>query len=366
VILLDFGQIEGVVIERFILICSIQEVVALLYPDLSCALAMWRLETHPERILSNNPTTNDLSDCPKSIREFKSQEAALPKELPRHYMVPSTYRRFVTSRAEFTVCSLSLPKNSFIEISEDYCVARPELVFIQYARYLELPLLIKLGCELCGYYSQLDDENGDPLTRSAPLMTVASLRRFIAQIPCYYGIKKARRALPYLLEGSASVRETEMALLMSLPLLLGGYGLPKPSMNYKIPFDRTALFISGASCAYADLCWPKSKLDVEYESDLHHSDAAELRRDRSRASAIQHMGYTVIPVTRAQYDDPEYFESLVKDIAKIIGARLRGPSARTLAVRPDLRALFEEQRYPGEVFCSELAPPDDSRKSEST
>ena len=312
----------------------------MLYLDNIAALTFWRSVSNPRQTMQEARPVGDIAGCTLSSDSFETQIGRLPSWLPRHLMVSDGRDRHCKSRIGYSVYSGPLPARSFYEIAPGICVASPELVFVQMCCELDLPLLLKLGCELCGTYAHdVDAQACDmpPRYNRDPATDLATLKRYVGQAGSLRGVKTARVALPLLLEGSASAKETELALALSLPRRYGGYGTPKPLMNQEIEFDHAAREVAQRSCARADLCWPEQKVDVEYDSIQWHADVCSMNSDKSRANALAHMGYRVIFVTHQQMKDQCLFDVLAKDIARALGMRLRGDRAPDYAKRTALR-----------------------------
>lgn len=99
------------------------------------------------------------------------------------------------------------------------CVVSPEVLFLEMAAQLSGIELVKLGYELCGVYSlPMSQPNyaGTPrgYSRRKALTSVARLTAHVASQSNNRSVKKARWALRYVLDGSASPRETELSMLM--------------------------------------------------------------------------------------------------------------------------------------------------------
>ncbi|MGI6034103.1 MAG: hypothetical protein ACOX69_11850 [Coriobacteriales bacterium] len=283
---------------------------------------------------------SSISGCPTNKAELYRQLAALPAWIPKTFLVSSKKERVCKTTFAYQEFSGELPPGSFIEVAPDLAVATPEFLFVELARSLDVPLLVKLGCELCGTYSPYRYLGKKPIEREEPLTTIAALERYLAHAGNMHGVKRARRALKYILEGSASVKETEMALLLSMPKIWGGYGLEKPVMNYKIPFDTDAKIMAEQGYAKADLCWPEHKLDVEYDSTEYHSQTTDILHDKTRANGVSKMGYRVIFVTYEQFKNPEVFDAIARSIARELGTPLREYPASSDYQRYDLRDAF--------------------------
>ena len=96
--------------------------------------------------------------------------------------------------------------------------------------------------------------------------------------------------------------ETKLTLLLCLPFKLGGYGLPYPELNY--PLYDTQFKKPKKELYRCDLCWPKLKLAIEYDSHQFHATNNKLALDSRRRIAIEQYGLHVISVTKQQvYSD---------------------------------------------------------------
>lgn len=223
-------------------------------------------------------------------------------------------------------------------------MASPELVFQQAAKRLSFAQLVMLGDEMCGGYTHAKYEDGSFLRRSGPLSTCELLQDFLSRAQGAHGRNRAKKALPYIVEGSASPMETELEMILCLPKHYGGYGLPRPLMNYRIDFDEEARRLSGRTFALADLCWPDYKLDVEYDSDEWHATQDQSSQDKARANAMNAMEYDVIFVTRDRYNDDVALESIAKRIARRIKHRWRMPANGNTQKREELREEMNRSR----------------------
>ena len=142
---------------------------------------------------------------------------------------------------------------AFYKIAKGVYVSSPEALFAQMATRLSQVDLVLLGYELCGAYS-LARQTERGFVDRAPLATVDSLSRFIDRIPSEYGMKKARRALRFVANGSASPMETNVAMLLCLPTVVGGFGFELPQMNYRIEIASPAARTIKTKSLRLDLC----------------------------------------------------------------------------------------------------------------
>lgn len=240
--------------------------------------------------------------------------------LPVHTLVGDASLRTDTASVFAHVCS-HLPERSFVDAGEGFLVSTPEFCFLQMASEYSLAELILLGLELCGRYALVDE--GPARRREAPLTSAAKLKAFAERAEGAHGRKKALRALQFVLDRSASPIESVLAMLLSLPYRLGGYGLEKPQLNYRIDVPPRFRKLADRSYCECDLCWPAARLVVEYDSRLHHSDADRRESDARRRNTLIALGFTVATVSADQVLDGGSFNRLAHQLANRLGKRLR-------------------------------------------
>ena len=312
------------------------------------ALWLWRLFVNPEFLLEKGALRSSPLDArPLRRSDFNWEVSHLPKlPVPWHFMVPDDSCRYVRDQFAYTVCNRALPRGSFYQLDDYLCLASPELVFLQMARSLPLSLLVKLGDELCGTYRPIDDGSEQAGRRKHVLTDKQRLQDFLDAAKGMHGVDSARKAAPFIVERSASARESEFEMIACFPPRLRGYGLPVALMNERVEYDDDARLLAGASYALCDLCWPKARLDVEYDGHFH-DDAARFSKDKARANALQHMGYRVITVSRNEFNDMRKLDTIIREIAKHIGYRLRDKAPDASLNRRQLHAeLLQSERHP--------------------
>ena len=212
---------------------------------------------------------------------------------------------------------------SFMRIEDGLYVSTPEMAFCEMASVLSLERLIALGFELCGTYRRASTF-GLARYDATPLTSPDALASFVEKSPQFKGVKKARRALPLILDGSASPRESVLAMLLCLPYSLGGYGLPHPTMNAEMPLPKNVA-ATGRSSLRCDLYWPAARLDVEYDSAEFHSAERLLANDSMRRIALESMDVTSVNLTAEHLRRASLFDEAAQGIARILGKRVRLP-----------------------------------------
>jgi hypothetical protein len=124
-----------------------------------------------------------------------------------------------------------------------------------------------------------------------PLATRESFARAMAASPGRRGIARARLASDLIRVGSESPGETR------LRLLLGRAGLPEPRLNLDI-------LDAGRFVARVDLAYPRERVALEYEGDVHRVDRDVWRKDIGRRERVEDLGWRVLRVTAGDLTAP--------------------------------------------------------------
>lgn len=251
----------------------------------------------------------------------------LADHAPVHYLVTRKPRPRNTKDRIAHVCSTTLSGTAFYRVADNVFIASSALAFVQIAALSKSFVdILQLGFELCGTYQTLRTASVSAY-QVEPILTTQSISRFIKANPSLRGARKVSRLLRYLRDGSASPRETKLALLLGLPMMYGGYGLGMPTMNYEVQATPAAQAISNRQTFRCDLCWPSAKVDVEYQSRMEHEseDGHEGERlharDSRRSNALKSMGWHVIEVTANEFESYEAMETIALSVRKLIGTR---------------------------------------------
>ncbi len=246
--------------------------------------------------------------------------------------------------------SSKIPEESFFCLSENVFVASPEFVFLNAARLLDITQLIALGDELCGLYGFDASSSRGFRNRTVPLTCRDKLSRYITRANGCPGSKRARTALRYVIDKSASPMETFDEMTMCLPYKMGGYHVFTPIMNHEVLLDPKASRIARQDRCYADMCWPEFQLDIEHQGAYDHSQPKRALSDRSRINALRIMGFEVIELTGEQVGDLHAYESIVRFVAKRLGKRIRNEYLGALPARIALRhTLFSWNKSSGAI-----------------
>jgi len=242
----------------------------------------------------------------------------------------------------------TLPADALVRVNPNLYFVSPELIVSQMAPSLSAIQLAKLIMELCGRYSlsPAEDQRNKTKYQLEPVTSLERIKRYSGLTKVRGGAKTLREALNYALEGSASPSETVLALMMSLPQELGGYGFAKPTLNASLTVpDEHIGRVSGLKYSL-DAFWQDAYTDLEYESAEFHLDplaaaalvaardgkfdsesSAERRRreyitkadaDRRRLRDLQVLGIHVIPVTSFDLSSIRRFDQVAYALAKNI------------------------------------------------
>ena len=244
-------------------------------------------------------------------------------------LVPKPEQVTRTSRLETHLWSHAIPRGSFIDLGNGIYLSSPAFLFMQMATELGEVELILLGLELCGSYSfwrlpspfgaTRDDDLSDVTYELRPALTAANLKAFVARMSGTRGAVGARKALPYVIDNSASPMESAVYLLLCLPRHLGGRGLPAPLFNVKVNVTTSTT----STCRYPDLYWPVRAVDVEYQSDQDHSGNWARYQDARRQVELEAENVAVLPLTRHQVMDASEFNAFATTVRRMLGVRSR-------------------------------------------
>lgn len=253
-----------------------------------------------------------------------------PAEDSRLYLlVPEAQVRRTVRHVKHRLCRTELPDHAFLRLGSHAYVPTPEFTFLLMAHYLDLHELIVLGMELCGHYRLVGSSTNSPLVSNRtlygqrPLTTPQRIAALLERADGFTGLPKAKRACAYLTAGSASPMETALYLLLCLPRKLGGYGLPRPTLNAKRKVTSLAGSFTLSRTLVPDLFWSFAMLDVEYDSEEFHASAEALRKGARRALALRSMGVQVMSVTKDVVYDEDAFDAIARLVAKVLGVRIR-------------------------------------------
>lgn len=241
---------------------------------------------------------------------------------PLHVLTADRSARNTSVQVVRHLAVAPLPGGAFVKIADGLFVASPELSFFHQANVLPLPKLVELGDELCGFY-RIDPSVSSGFVKAQPLTTATKLKAFAERMGSANGAAFARKALRYVVDRSASPRETNTATLLCLPHALGGYGFELPQMNREITVKECTPLGTVSRQLYCDLYWPTRKVAIEYDSDEHHAESSQIAHDSKRRSNLELGNVSVITLTNGQLKSVREFDDVARLLAKRLGIRLR-------------------------------------------
>ena len=213
---------------------------------------------------------------------------------PAHFIVPNTLSRVRTARITCSVFDRRIPSSAFVNVGDGVFVASPELCLLLEARTAAFASLVETGYELCGSYRLAASSDAGMMSDQLPLTSTSKLQSFLSRARNLNGVDTARKAVPHILPNSESPKESQLSILSSFPGRLGGYGFPQPTLNHPVRISEKARGRNVGGTCRCDLFWPDAKLDVEYDSRLHHAGEAEQEKDSARRTALAYAGILVI------------------------------------------------------------------------
>lgn len=140
-----------------------------------------------------------------------------------------------------------------------------------------------------------------------PRHTPEQLRAISASLTGRRGCRALREAAFLARAAVDSPQETKTRLF------LVDAGIPEPVVNFEIR-DAQGRFV-----ARVDLAWPRFRLCIEYEGDVHRSDARLFRSDITRRERVEEEGWRMIRIT---HDDLKHGgEELLRRVRTALAAR---------------------------------------------
>ena len=240
-------------------------------------------------------------------------------------------RKELRRKTDIVTCnawgSRPLPPLSVCEIGTGIYAVSPELCVVRLAERVSREELMRIMADLMGVYC-LSSTNRINLTQREPLMTRASLARYLENAQGIRGAKSVQRLMPWIPERSASPRETSMDLMLAAPSIIGGMGIPGFEANKRFDPKGDAALLTQKEFLVADVAYdmPDGPL-LEYNSIKHHDTPEQLEYDFEKITALGKMGYTVIPISTRQFSDFDTFLAVASNVKERLGVHDSGKEA---------------------------------------
>lgn len=275
---------------------------------------------------------------------------------PIHVLVSDKARSYTAQGVVHHTCAAPLPHGSFCEVSENILVASPALCLLHAAQLTpkgQLLPLLELAYELLGSYS-LCDGTKRGFVQHDPFVDYGTLARYHAQLAKHTrGKILLGQALELAIPESASPRETESALMLSLPESFGGYAFPAPVLNQKVELKGGLRHMTDKACLFLDLHWEGTDAVFEYDG-ADHLEPERILEDKSRRNLLATMGYQIIVMEKGHVGDARLFNQQIAQLASLLGVDMRRLKNDEADKRTKLRAYLFDPRH---VYRSPLTKP---------
>lgn len=238
----------------------------------------------------------------------------------------------------------------YYRVDEGVYVAGPELCFLQLARTYSLAELVRLGFELCGGYS-IEGRVERGFSDRSPLTTKEKLTSFLETASGHAGMRAARKAAQYVLDNSASPRETDLAMMLCMPVHYGGYGLRGAELNAEIDpsnsLRNSTRLLADRRTYKPDIFWRKQRVIVEYDSNYAHALTRKITLDSSRRNSLQSMGYSVVTVSNDLIRSTAAMDRVVRGLCKALKKQVTWDTIDGFGARQDWqrKVLRKDDRY---------------------
>lgn len=254
--------------------------------------------------------------CKKAV--VLSAAQSLGAEEPIHLLAPKREQRRVQGGYRCHSVGACEAPGLFIPISNEALIGTPALCLVQMAGVLDDLSWLMLAYEFCGSYV-LDPAAPKGFMSREPLTSAAELLELANRLSKNRGPGRVRRLTRYLADGSASPKETDIALALALPRSMGGYGFSLPQLNRPVQLQPQGRALYGCSHCKCDLFWPG--VDVEYDSDEEHAGEQGGAHDSLRAAALAIEGIEVVHLYRKNLASLAAFDAAAAMVGAKIGER---------------------------------------------
>jgi len=316
-------------------------IIPLVYPSAAHFWLQYNLESYRyninNRVLISLPYDYHINHAKDSTEQLV-QRFNLPE--PLTILSSNKNRRYKRTALNYAIKSDLIPDKSFIRIHDlsdgtPVYIACPEYCFLSAANYMSLLELIMFGYSLCAVY--VPDSNEMYLQRSRnPITDSFSILSFLENCKGARGVKKAKRAIKYVLNNSNSPMETKFAMAATLPFSLGGFAITKPELNVAADLSPQGRDYLGSDC-FCDMQWKKLRIAAEYDSNMTHLNPKQHAKDKRRTTALSMSGYKIFSTTSDYMSNFAAFEQTFMSLRAALGmSKETARLAKYIDVRYDL------------------------------
>lgn len=255
------------------------------------------------------------------VRDITSSPSLekLVRTMPIHVLVKGTAPTHACPRLVSHRFTGRLPDGAVRSLGDGIYVSSPEFCIVQLARDLDSIALVRLMHELCGTYARQRGAKRGFIPRPK-LATVEGIREFAESCPRGTARRKVLMCLKWVVEDSASPLETAVGMLLSFPMHVGGFGLPRHRFNHEVKLSSPAAGIARRGLCRLDISWSDVLLDVEVHGSDHESEGA-VDRDALRSEGLAYDGYSQLVITKSIATDPFAIQQIARECARRIGVK---------------------------------------------
>lgn len=239
---------------------------------------------------------------------------------PLHLVVRDPALKHRIRDCAIHVCRGNLPSGSFHRLAGGNIISSPELTFLQMASCASKWQLIEAGNYLCSTFS-ISDEGRGYTGKREQLVSAGRLGEFLDSLPSHtYGVDKAKAALKYVVELTASPKESQLAMHYALPAALGGRGPMELVANQVIHIDEHGQRMLGSNHLVGDLFLPDFGCDLEFDSVEFHTGRFRLDHTQARRNVLEAMGIKTVSATEGQINTLEKLDDFTWLLEERLGA----------------------------------------------
>lgn len=338
--------------------------------DILCNISAFRYHRIPPQVIALLPLMPTIETDRRRLEFGKHPLVQEIVSMPVHLLSKTRSGRSSSALVKAHLAKHDAPFGSLIDTPLGIKVSSPLYCLFQLAQTLPEAQLVMAMYEFCGSFTifrpspyvekvlqyaekecphigldwrRVKGANGRPtdLWSRPPLITIAELQNFAAQLKGVRGYIPFQQATKRVTGVTASPFEAQLSILLSTPRRLGGCGMDRFENNARISLSASARKIAGRTCCYADLLFEKTgdkqPLIIECQGKMVHDNYESAISDSDRATALKQMGYNVMLLTYSQIASARQFAIIHKLIARETGTFYRKKDARELAAETELR-----------------------------